>query len=77
MLDTSVVIDLDTIDVSILPAEVAVTALTVAAVGRKARGGRAVDLMIAAVACSVELPLSTRNPDDFTALDGLVEVVAV
>ncbi len=47
----------------------------VTAVGRKARGARAVDLMIAAVACSVELPLYTRNPSDFAALDGLVEVI--
>jgi len=127
VLDTSVVIDLDSIDVSVLPAEVAVTALTmaelaagphaagdpserarrqdrlqrteaafaplpfdadaaraygriyaaVAAAGRKARGAQAVDLMIAAVACSVELPLYTRNPKDFAALDGLVNIVAV
>lgn len=127
VLDTSVVIDLDAIDVSVLPAEVAVTALTMAelaagphaaadpaerarrqdrlqrteaafaplpfdadaaraygriyaavtAAGRKARGARAVDLMIAAVACSVDLPLYTRNPSDFAALDGLVNVIAV
>jgi predicted nucleic acid-binding protein len=127
VLDTSVVIDLDHIDVSVLPSEVAVTALTMAelaagphattdpaerarrqdrvqrteaafaplpfdadaaraygriyaavtAVGRKARGARAVDLMIAAVACSVGLPLYTRNPSDFSALDGLVEVIAI
>lgn len=127
VLDTPVVIDLDTIDVGVLPSQVAVTALTmaelaagphaatdpserarrqdrlqrtgaafaplpfdadaaraygrvyaaVAAAGRKARGARAVDLMIAAIACSVELPLYTRNPGDFTALDGLVEVIAI
>ena len=127
MLDTSVVIDLDTIDVKTLPAEVAVTALTMAelaagphaasnpterarrqdrlqrteaafsplpfdadaaraygriyaavtAAGRKARGARAVDLMIAAVACSVDLPLYTRNPSDFSALDGLVDIIAI
>ena len=41
------------------------------------RGARAVDLMIAAVACSVELPLYTRNPNDFVALEGLVEVIAI
>jgi len=40
-------------------------------------GARAVDLMIAAVACSVELPLYTRNPGDFAALDGLVDVIAI
>ena len=127
VLDTSVVIDLDHLDISVLPIEVAVTALTMAelaagphaakdpaerarrqdrlqrteaafaplpfdadaaraygriyaavtAVGRKARGARAVDLMIAAVACSVELPLYTRNPNDFVALEGLVEVIAI
>lgn len=127
VLDTSVVIDLDAIDVRVLPAEVAVTALTMAELaagphaasdsaerarrqdrlqrteaafsplpfdadaaraygriyaavigaGRKARGARAVDLMVAAVACSVELPLYTRNPSDFAALDGLVDVIAI
>jgi predicted nucleic acid-binding protein len=127
VLDTSVVIDLDSIDVSMLPAEVAVTAMTMAelaagphaaadpaerarrqdrlqrteaafsplpfdadaaraygriysavvAAGRKARGARAVDLMIAAVACSLELPLYTRNPTDFAALDGLVDIVTI
>jgi predicted nucleic acid-binding protein len=49
----------------------------VIAAGRKARGARAVDLLNAAVACSKELPLYTRNPDDFQALDGLVEIIAV
>ena len=49
----------------------------VVAAGRKARGARAVDLLIAAVACSKELPLYTRNPDDVQALDGLVEIIAV
>ncbi len=127
ILDTSVVIDLDTIEAQSLPTEVAVTALTmaelaagphaatssderarrqdrlqrteaafsplpfdaeaaraygriyaaVASAGRKARGARAVDLMIAAIACSVDLPLYTRNPKDFAALDELVDIVAV
>lgn len=45
--------------------------------GRTARGARAVDLLIAAVACSVDLPLLTRNADDFRALEGLATVVAV
>ena len=49
----------------------------VAGVGRKARGARAVDLLIAATACSAGLPLYTRNPDDFQALRGLVDVVVV
>lgn len=127
ILDTSVVIDLETIEAHSLPDEVAITALTmaelaagphaatsadergrrqdrlqraeaafaplpfdaeagraygriyaaVASAGRKARGARAVDLMIAAIACSVDLPLYTRNPKDFAALDGVVEIVAV
>lgn len=127
VLDTSVVIDLDTIDLNALPSEVAVTALTMAelaagphaatdpderarrqdrlqrteaafsplpfdadaaraygriyaavtSAGRKARAARAVDLMIAAIACSIELPLYTRNPSDFAALDDLVDIVAI
>ena len=127
LLDTSVIIDLERIDPSLLPIESAVSAITMAelaagphathdaderarrqdrlqraeavfdplpfdaeasraygrvfaaviAAGRKARGARAVDLLIAAVASSKELPLYTRNPDDFQALDGLVEIIAV
>ena len=45
--------------------------------GRKARGARAVDLLIAATALANGLPLVTRNPGDFEALDGLLEVIAV
>jgi predicted nucleic acid-binding protein len=48
-----------------------------AATGRKARGRRAVDLLIAATALGAGLPLYTRNPADFAALDGLVELHAV
>ena len=127
ILDTSVVIDLETIAPHSLPSEIAVTALTlaelaagphaatssderarrqdrlqrteaafaplpfdaeaaraygriyaaVASAGRKTRGARAVDLMIAAIACSLDLPLYTRNPKDFAALDGVVAIVAV
>jgi predicted nucleic acid-binding protein len=127
ILDTSVVIDLERLDASELPREIAVTSITMAelaagphatsevverarrqdrlqraeaafdplpfdaaaaraygrifaavvAQGRKARGARAVDLLIAAVAAAVELPLCTRNPDDFSGLDDLVTVVAV
>jgi predicted nucleic acid-binding protein len=49
----------------------------VVSAGRKARGARAVDLLIAATACSTSLPLYTRNPGDFDALHDLVEVIAV
>ena len=45
--------------------------------GRKARGARAVDLLIAATACALGLPLFTRNPDDFKGLEKLVEVIPV
>jgi len=127
ILDTSVIIDLERIEPSQLPIEVAVSAITMAelaagphattdpeerarrqdrlqraeaafdplpfdaeasraygriyaavvAAGRKARGARAVDLLIAATACASGLPLYTRNPDDFRAIGDLVEVVAV
>jgi predicted nucleic acid-binding protein len=45
--------------------------------GRKARGPRAVDLLIAASACASNLPLYTRNPADFQGLADLVEIVTV
>ncbi len=45
--------------------------------GRKARGARALDLLIAATACARGLPLYTRNPQDFAGLDEFVEVVPV
>lgn len=127
LLDTSVVIDLDRLDPSELPIEVAVSVLTMAelaagphaasdadergrrqdrlqraeatfdplpfdgeaaraygriyaavtASGRKARGARAVDLLIAATACAASLPLYTRNSADFVGLEDLVDVVVV
>lgn len=127
LLDTSVLIDLDTIDAGALPVEVAVSAVSMAelaagphaaadadergrrqdrlqraeaafdplpfdsdsarafgrvfaavvAAGRKARGARAVDLLIAATALSEQLPLYTRNGDDFRGLDDLIDIVVV
>ncbi len=49
----------------------------VAAAGRKPRGARAVDLLIASAALAARLPLYTRNGDDFIGLTGLIEVVVV
>jgi hypothetical protein len=49
----------------------------VSAAGRKARGARAVDLLIAATALSTGLPLFTRNADDVRALDDLIDIVVV
>lgn len=127
ILDTSVIIDLESIAPGRLPAEVAVSAISMAelaagphatadpqerarrqdrlqrteaafdplpfdndaaraygrvyaaivATGRKARGPRVVDLLIAATACSQGLPLYTRNPDDLKGLHELIEVVPV
>ncbi|MGI8728700.1 MAG: type II toxin-antitoxin system VapC family toxin [Solirubrobacteraceae bacterium] len=127
ILDTSVVIDLESVATEALPTELAVSAVTLAelaagphatsdpderarrqdrlqraeatfdplpidaavaraygrvyaavvAAGRKARGARSLDLLIAATALASELPLFTRNPDDFKVIDRLVEIVAV
>ena len=44
---------------------------------RKARGARSLDLLIAATALASNLPLYTRNPDDFAGIASLVEVVAI
>jgi predicted nucleic acid-binding protein len=49
----------------------------VVAAGRKARGARAIDLLIAATANAAQLPLYTRNPTDFEALGNLVEIIPV
>ena len=127
LVDTSVVIDLERLDPASLPAELAVSAVSLAelaagphattdpaerarrqdrlqrteatfeplpvdgdvaraygrvyaavrASGRRARGRRAFDLLIAATALARELPLYTRNPSDFDGLHGLVDIVAV
>ncbi|HSL63538.1 MAG TPA: PIN domain-containing protein [Gaiellaceae bacterium] len=66
-----------------LPVDAAVTrsygriVAAVVASGRKARGPRALDLLIAATALAAGLPLYTRNPSDFEGLGDLVEIVAV
>jgi predicted nucleic acid-binding protein len=49
----------------------------VVAGGRKARGKRAIDLLIAATAAAAGLPLYTRNSADFSGLEGVVEIVGV
>lgn len=49
----------------------------VASAGRKPRGARAVDLMIAATALAHELPLYTRNAKDLLGLERLIEIVDV
>jgi predicted nucleic acid-binding protein len=43
--------------------------------GRKARGARAVDLMIAATALAHRLPLYTLNAVDLRGIEELVEIV--
>jgi predicted nucleic acid-binding protein len=125
VLDTSVVIDLEHLAAADLPAELAVSAVTlaelaagphatndpderarrqdrlqraeatfdplpidagvaraygriyaaVASAGRKARGARSLDLLIAATALASNLPLYTSNPDDFRGVESLVDIV--
>jgi predicted nucleic acid-binding protein len=50
---------------------------SVVSMGRKARGARAVDLMIAATALAHDLPLYTRNAKDLDGLEDLIEIVDV
>jgi len=47
------------------------------AAGRKARGRRAMDLLIAATCLAAQLPLYTRNRSDFDGLSGVIDVVAI
>jgi predicted nucleic acid-binding protein len=125
--DTSVAVDLGSLNPSQLPAEIAISALTLAElsagphgarneatrarrqlqlqqveadfeavpfspacaraygrvyaavdrVGRKPRGGRAVDLMIAATALAHDLPLYTRNAKDLRGLERLIKIVEI
>ncbi len=49
----------------------------VARAGRKARGRRMADLLIAATAVSARLPLYTRNPKDFAHLEKIATIVPV
>jgi hypothetical protein len=45
--------------------------------GRKARGRRAADLLVAVTAVAAKLPLYTRNPKDFAHLENILTVVPV
>jgi predicted nucleic acid-binding protein len=45
--------------------------------GRKARGSRSIDLMIAATAFAYYLPLYTLNPKDVRGLEDLIEIIDV
>jgi predicted nucleic acid-binding protein len=49
----------------------------IAAAGRKPRGPRVLDLLIAATALDANLPLYTRNPSDIEPLAGLIQIVAL
>ena len=64
------------LDVSVARAYGRVYAAVIAA-GRRPRGRRAFDLLIAATALANGLPLYTRNADDFAELAGLLDLVAV
>jgi predicted nucleic acid-binding protein len=46
-------------------------------IGRKPRGSRAMDLLIAATALAHDMPLYTLNPKDLRGLEDLIEIVDV
>ena len=127
LLDTSVIIDIESIELGALPIESSISAVTLAELsagvpaarnemvrairqrrlqtleslvdvlsfdascarayatifaaatshGRKPRGGRAIDYLIAATALSNNLPLYTRNPKDFAGLEKIIDIVSV
>ena len=127
LVDTSVILDLDHLDVDSLPREIAISAITlaelaagpqatedleerarrqdrvqraeaafdplpfdadaaraygrvyaaVARAGRRARGRRMADLLIAATAVAAQLPLYTRNRKDFANLEKIATIVSV
>jgi predicted nucleic acid-binding protein len=49
----------------------------IVATGCKARGPRAVDLLIAATALAADLPLYTRNVHDYRGVEHLLTIVGV
>lgn len=49
----------------------------VAAIGGKARGPRAVDLLIAATSVAADFPLYARNADDFRGIEHRVTIVGI
>ena len=49
----------------------------VIAAKRKHRGARSLDLLIAATALANQIPLYTRNPDDFVGLESLIDIRAI
>lgn len=52
-------------------------AVAVEQIGRRSRGSRSVDLMIAATALAHDLPLYTLNSKDLRGLEDLIEIVDV
>ena len=80
LLDTSVAIALEGLpptldfDSNCASAYERICAATIQ-VGRKVRGSRSIDLLIAATSLAHELPLYTRNSADLRGLDGLIEIV--